>query len=117
MASRYYSDENRPGTGGIGAPGGSQIKFIPRTLWNSASPPLTDLAQSPYTDGRVFGLRIGRNSANTDVGQGNEFGRGVWVELVEGQAVGATTITRSNLRASASALKLTPTYRPGGHGR
>jgi hypothetical protein len=60
----------------------------------------------------VFGLRIGRNSNNTDVGQGNEFGRGNWVEIIDGQTIGATTITRSDLRAAASALKLTAYYRP-----
>jgi len=108
----YYTDENRPGTGGLGAPGGSQIKFIPSALWTAGNPPIVDLAQSPYTDGRVFGLRIGRNSNSTDVGPGNEFGRGNWVELIEGQVVGTTTITRSNLRAAAAALKLTAYYRP-----
>lgn len=108
----YYSDENRPGTAGLGGPGGSQMKFIPSAQWTPGNPAITSLAQSPYTAGRIFGLRIGKNSNNTDVGQGNEFGRGVWVELVEGQVIGTTTIARSDLRGAASALKLTAYYRP-----
>jgi len=49
-------------------------------------------------------MRVGRNSANTDVGQGNEFGRGVWVEMA-----GAPP---QNLRSAAATLKLTSYYRP-----
>ena len=83
----YYCDENRPGTGGLGNPGGSQMKFIPSALWTAGNPPIVDFSQSPFVSGRVFGLRIGRNSSNTDVGQGNEFGRGNWVEIIEGQTI------------------------------
>jgi hypothetical protein len=100
----YLTDENRPGTAGIGAPGGALVKFIPTTLWNPGSAPITSLAQSPWTLGRIFGMRVGRNGGNTDVGQGNEFGRGTWVEV--------TGTAPINLRAAAASLKLTSYYRP-----
>ncbi len=100
----YLTDENRPGTGGIGNPGGALVKFIPTSLWTPGSPPITSLAQSPWLSGSIYGMRVGRNGGNTDVGQGNEFGRGVWVEVT-----GAAPI---NLRAAAAALKLTSYYRP-----
>jgi secreted PhoX family phosphatase len=100
----YLTDENRPGAGGIGNPGGAIVKFIPQVLWVAGSPAITNLSQSPWTAGRLFGMRIGRNSNNTDVGQGNEFGRGVWVEITGTQPI--------NLRAAANTLKLTSYYRP-----
>jgi len=100
----YLTDENRPGGGGIGNPGGALVKFIPSTLWTSGAPAITSLAQSPWNAGSLYGFRAGRNSGNADVGQGNEYGRGVWVEIT-----GAAPI---NLRAAASALKLTAYYRP-----
>jgi hypothetical protein len=100
----YLTDENRPGTGGIGNPGGAVVKFIPTQLWTPGSPAITSLAQSPWSDGSLFGFRAGRNSGNTDVGQGNEYGRGVWVAI--------TGTAPINLRAAASALKLTAYYRP-----
>jgi secreted PhoX family phosphatase len=100
----YLTDENRPGNGGIGNPGGAFVKFIPTNLWTDGNPPIVDLAQSPWVSGSLFGMRIGRNSGNTDVGQGNEFGRGVWVEMA-----GAPP---QNLRSAAATLKLTSYYRP-----
>jgi secreted PhoX family phosphatase len=60
----------------------------------------------------VFALRLGRNSSNTDFGQGNAAGRGVWVEVVDGTLIGTTTVNRNNLRAAALALKATTGYRP-----
>ncbi|HEY7642321.1 MAG TPA: alkaline phosphatase PhoX [Steroidobacteraceae bacterium] len=100
----YLTDENRPGTGGIGNPGGALVKFIPTQLWAAGRAPITSLDQSPWTGGSIFGFRAGRNSGNTDVGQGNEYGRGVWVAV--------TGTAPINLRAAASALKLTAYYRP-----
>jgi len=100
----YLTDENRPGGGAIGNPGGALVKFIPTLLWSPGAPAITDLAQSPWNDGSLFGFRVGRNTSNTDVGQGNEYGRGVWVAIT-----GAAPL---NLRAAASALKLTAYYRP-----
>lgn len=100
----YLTDENRPGGGGIGNPGGALVKFIPATPWVSGASAITSLEQSPWTAGSLYGFRAGRNGGNTDVGQANEYGRGVWVEIA-----GAAPI---NLRAAASALKLTAYYRP-----
>jgi secreted PhoX family phosphatase len=100
----YMTDENRPGGGGIGNPGGALVKFIPTTLWTPGTPAIASLDQSPWTGGSIFGFRAGRNSGNTDVGQGNEYGRGVWVAV--------TGTAPINLRAAASALKLTAYYRP-----
>lgn len=100
----YLTDENRPGGGGIGNPGGAVVKFIPTVLWTTGTPAINDLAQSPWTSGSIFGIRIGRNSGNTDVGQGNEFGRGVWIPVTGDAPI--------NLRAAASTLKLTSFYRP-----
>jgi hypothetical protein len=100
----YLTDENRPGSGGIGNPGGALIKFIPTQLWSGGSAGISSLDQSPWVDGSLFGFRVGRNSGNTDVGQGNEYGRGVWVPI--------TGTAPINLRAAASALKLTAYYRP-----
>jgi len=80
------------------------VKFIPTALWASGSAPITNLDQSPWTAGSIFGLRVGRNSANTDVGPGNENGRGTWVEI--------TGVAPISLRAAASTLRLTAYYRP-----
>ncbi|HVY66996.1 MAG TPA: alkaline phosphatase PhoX [Gammaproteobacteria bacterium] len=102
----YISDENRPGTGGLGNPGGAIVKFIPDVQWQGGAP-ITDLAQSPLRSGTLWGMRIGRNGGNTDVGQGNEFGRGVWVQVPT-----STNDAPTNLRSAALTLKLTSYYRP-----
>jgi secreted PhoX family phosphatase len=100
----YISDENRPGNGN---PGGAIFKFIPSTLWSAGAPAITALSQSPFAAGTLWGMRVGRNSSNTDYGQGNEFGRGVWVSVPT-----STNAVPTNLRAQASTLKLTSYYRP-----
>jgi secreted PhoX family phosphatase len=100
----YMTDESRPG---LGNPGGGIFKFIPTTLWNGGA--ITSLSQSPLTSGRIFGFRAGRNSNSTDFGQGNEFGRGVWVEVTNRADVGSTPI---NLRAAGALLRMTSYYRP-----
>jgi hypothetical protein len=102
----YYTDESRPGNG---IPGGAIFKYIPTNLWVPGSPAITDLASSPLTAGRIFGFRVGRNSSNTDFGQGNEFGRGVWVEVTNRADVGSAPI---NLRNAGITLKFTSYYRP-----
>jgi hypothetical protein len=68
----YYSDENRPAQG---APGGAYFKFIPSNPW-SGDAPITTLNDSPLTNGKVYGLRLGRRSDNTDYGQGSNTGLG-----------------------------------------
>ncbi|MEZ5498407.1 MAG: DUF839 domain-containing protein [Steroidobacteraceae bacterium] len=104
----YYGDENRPGNGNGG---GAYFKFIPDLAYAGGAP-IANLNQSPLASGRVFGLRIGARSGNTDFGQGNQSGNGVWVEVVDGQVIGSSTVSRSNLRAAAPLLKLTTYYRP-----
>lgn len=97
----YFGDENRPGNGN---PGGAYFKFIPTAPWVAGDPAIANLASSPLTSGNLYGMRVGKRSGNTDYGQGNEFGRGVWVPIA-----GAAPI---NLRAAATTLKLTSYYRP-----
>ncbi|HZD54543.1 MAG TPA: alkaline phosphatase PhoX, partial [Woeseiaceae bacterium] len=99
----YMSDENRPGAG---SPGGAIIKFIPTVPW-AGGPPITDLSQSPFFSGTLWGFRAGRRHDATDFGQGNEFGRGVWVEVPAGSDAAPT-----NLRGAAFDLELTSYYRP-----
>lgn len=96
----YFGDENRPTNGN---PGGAYFKFIPSTPWSGGAP-ITNLANSPLTAGNIFGMRVGKRSGNTDYGQGNEFGRGTWIQITGAQPI--------NLRAAASAAKLTSYYRP-----
>jgi hypothetical protein len=94
----YYGDENRPSQG---TPGGAYFKFIPTSPWTGGDP-IASLADSPLTAGRVFGLRLGKRSGNTDYGQGSNTGMGTWIEV----------LSPGDLRAQAAALKLTGYYRP-----
>jgi secreted PhoX family phosphatase len=96
----YYGDENRPSQG---TPGGAYFKFIPGLPW-SGGPPITHLTQSPLVSGKVYGLRLGKRSGNTDYGQGSNTGLGTWVEV--------NPAGNANLRQAAAALKLTGYYRP-----
>jgi hypothetical protein len=116
----YYQDENRPSATDNG---GGYFKFIPTNLWTGGVATdgalINSLDDSPFFSdavsgitGRVFGLRLGRNGGNTDIGAGNHTGRGNWVEVVDGTQIGTTTVNRSNLRAAATALKLSTGYRP-----
>lgn len=63
-----------------GRPGNSFYKFIPDNPVTPGDPPITDLADSPYASGQVFGLRIS-GTGTTGYGQGREFGLGRWIEL------------------------------------
>ncbi len=96
----YFGDENRPGNGN---PGGAYFKFIPDNQWNGGAP-ITDLNNSPLVSGTTYGMRVGKRSGNTDYGQGNEFGRGTWIQI--------TDAAPANLRAAAITLQLTSYYRP-----
>jgi len=97
----YYADENRPGTG---TAGGAYFKFIPTHLYDPSAGPITDLADSPYASGSIFGLRLGKRNGNTDYGQGTEFGMGTWIPV--------PAAPDPDLRAQSAALKLTGYYRP-----
>ena len=60
-----------------GSPGDFYTKFIPtHPLHGNA--PITNLSQSPYTDGELYALRVG---LGTNYGQGREFGFGQWLHL------------------------------------
>jgi len=85
----YMTDESRPGAGIMG---GGVYKFIPDQLWSGGAA-IHDLAASPLNSGRLFGLRIGRNSATSpDFGQANEYGRGYWVEITNRSDVGVAPL-------------------------
>jgi secreted PhoX family phosphatase len=96
----YYGDENRPFQG---TPGGAYFKFIPANLW-TGGPPITDPDDSPLAGGKIYGLRLGKRSGNTDYGQGSNSGLGTWVEIANP--------LNADLRAVAASLKLTGYYRP-----
>lgn len=95
----YYGDENRPLNG---APGGAYFKFIPTTPWTGGN--VSSLSQSPLASGKVYGLRLGKRSGNTDYGQGSNTGLGTWAPI-DPASIG-------NLRAAAATLKLAGYYRP-----
>jgi hypothetical protein len=95
----YYGDENRPSKG---TAGGAYFKFIPSNPWNGSGS-VSNLSQSPLVDGRVYGLRLGKNGGSTDYGQGTNTGMGEWILLNAYDA---------NLRAAAASNSLTGYYRP-----
>ena len=99
----YYGDEERPGSNGPDADGGSIFKFIPTTVWNGK--PVTKLDQSPLLAGNVYAYQASCQPSTSgsfpQFGQGCEIGEGGWVK------VDATA-----LRASASVISATGFYRP-----
>ena len=96
----YYGDENRPLNG---TAGGAYFKFVPTAPY-TGSAPISSLAASPLVAGKVYGLRLGKRSGNTDYGQGSNTGLGTWVEVLNA--------LNADLRAAAASLKLTGYYRP-----
>ncbi|PYS16190.1 MAG: hypothetical protein DMG15_03030, partial [Acidobacteria bacterium] len=105
----YYGDERRPGPT---TAGGAIYKYVPDpTVAYSGLPVTTGIAAvspagSPYALGKIYGMRLGTNSGNTDNGQGSEIGKGVWVPI--------TTVPDGNidLRLAQDSLHLTGYYRP-----
>lgn len=99
----YYGDEERPGSGGADADGGSLFKFVPGNLWDGA--PVSDLAQSPLVQGNVYAYQAScqarTSSSFPQFGQGCEIGEGAWVK-----------IDPANARVSAFANSATGFYRP-----
>jgi hypothetical protein len=95
----YFGDENRPGNG---TAGGAYFKFIPTSPWSGQA--VTQPSESPLASGKIYGLRLGKRSGNTDYGQGTQTGLGTWVEV--------PNPNNADLRAQAAALKLTGYYRP-----
>jgi hypothetical protein len=100
----YFGDELRPTNGALG---GAIYKFVPTTPFNPANGHITDLGQSPFVAGSLYGLRVG---TPTDFGQGTEIGRGSWI------SINAPAFTDANgnviLRNAQTALKFTGYYRP-----
>jgi hypothetical protein len=83
-----------------GGPGNFFFKFKPDHPFAGSSP-ITDLSQSPYAAGDVFGLRVG---LGTNYGQGREFGFAQWIMFprtdngkleTEGLATGLTGYYRT----------------------
>jgi hypothetical protein len=74
----YYSDEERPGTGGPDFDGGSLFKYVPELPW--AGTPVTDLSLSPLVSGTVYAYQAScqgkASSSFPQVGQGCEIGDG-----------------------------------------
>ena len=100
----YYGDELRPGTGNAG---GAIYKYVPATPY-AGSGPVTP-ASSPLALGKIYGMRLGTNSGNTDYGQGTEIGKGVWV-LIDAPLPDANG--NISLRTAQTSLKLSGYYRP-----
>lgn len=73
-----YVDEDDSSLGPKdGGPGNMFFKFIPAHPFTGTAP-ISDLSQSPYTAGDVYGLRVGPTNR---YGQGREYGLGQWIVL------------------------------------
>ena len=93
----YYGDELSASNG---APAGAYYKFVPTTPWAGGAA-ITNLDQSPYASGAIYGLRVGQGS---NFGQGFAYGTGTWQLL--------TSTPGQQLRPLATTAKLTGYYRP-----
>jgi secreted PhoX family phosphatase len=100
----YYGDEERPGTGGANADGGSLFKFVPSVPWNGQA--VTDLSKSPLVDGNVYAYQAScqprTSSSFPQFGQGCEIGEGAWLKID----------ASLGLRLAASSFGATGYYRP-----
>jgi hypothetical protein len=83
-----------------GGPGDPYFKFIPAHPF-AGSGPITNLSQSPYAAGQVYGLRVG---LSTNYGQGREFGFAQWIPL--------PPAADADLENEAKAAGITGYYRP-----
>ena len=83
-----------------GGPGDAYFKFVPTNPFHGTDP-ITDLSQSPYASGEVYGLRVG---PTTKYGQGREFGTSQWIPLPHS--------ANPNLEAEGLAAGLSGYYRP-----
>lgn len=83
-----------------GGPGDAYDKFIPDNPY-TGNDPITDLSQSPYVSGTLYGLRVGLSN---NYGQGREFGFGQWIQLPGGND--------PDLEGQGLAAGLTGYYRP-----
>ena len=96
----YTGDEERPGTSGPDADGGTILKFVPANPRTQAGP-ITDLNQSPFAAGNLYALQVSCQGNTQQYGQGCEVGHGAWV-LVNPLAA----------RADADKAGATGYYRP-----
>jgi hypothetical protein len=92
-----YDDSDFPNNGD---PGDAYFKFVPAHPFTGHAP-ITDLSQSPYAAGEVYGLRVGLDES---FGQGREFGMGKWVPVPHA--------ADPDLEGSVKSLGLTGYYRP-----
>jgi hypothetical protein len=83
-----------------GGPGNASFKFIPDNPFHGKKP-ITDLSQSPYVSGSLYGLRVGLSN---NYGQGREFGFGQWLQVSPG--------SDPDLEQAERDLGLTGYYRP-----
>ncbi len=101
----YYGDEERPGSGGADADGGSIFKYVPDPAKSWQGAPVTNLNQSPLVAGSVYAYQAScqakTNSSFPQFGQGCEIGEGAWVKVDPG-----------SLRTSAHNAGATGYYRP-----
>lgn len=99
----YFGDEERPGTGGADADGGSLFKFVPSTPWTGTG--VTSLDKSPLVAGNVYAFQAScqakTSSSFPQFGQGCEVGEGAWVK-----------VDSANMRTSAAIVGATGYYRP-----
>ncbi len=100
----YYGDENRPASG---VAGGAYFKFVPARPWISGT--ITQLSDSPFASGKIFGLRLGKRG-NVDYGQGTQTGLGNWIPVCDDAT--ATPCANADLRLASATLNLTGYYRP-----
>jgi hypothetical protein len=103
----YYGDELRPSAG---SPGGAIYKFVPDQPYLGGAP-ITNPSASPLASGKIYGMRLGTNSGNTDFGQGTEIGKGIWVPITFSVVIPDMN-GNINLRAAQKATGLTGYYRP-----
>src|SRR5262245_18519333 len=101
-----FGDDLRPGTGGIGNPGGAIYKFVPAMPFGGTGV-ITNPAQSPFAAGSLFGLRLGSTNVS---GQGTEIVVGRWVDIDEVANMDANG--NIVLRRAQATLKLNGYYRP-----
>jgi hypothetical protein len=83
-----------------GGPGDAYFKFIPTHPFTGTHA-ITNLSQSPYVSGEVYGMRVG---LSTNYGQGREFGFAQWVPLPHA--------SDPDLEGEGLAAGLTGYYRP-----
>lgn len=99
----YYGDEKRPFEG---EQGGSYFKFVPSSPYRPSDGPISSLDESPWTEGSVYGLRLGIYE-EPDYGQGTQQGFGEWIPVCDGEGCADADLTTLAVEQSATGY-----YRP-----